>query len=115
MRPSVHQLLVLPAVVDTGSLFSGDLICATSTPQVRSSLWRKALALVKAPDCACIADHCLLSIDSALGAPYGASSSATAPRPPSVQMLTIARVPGGLPTSSLVAWLRIRAPVAPKG
>ena len=41
------------------------------------------------------------------------SSRATVPWPPSVQMLTIARAPGSSAWSSLIAWLRIRAPVAP--
>jgi hypothetical protein len=43
------------------------------------------------------------------------SKSATVPTPPSAQMLTIAFDPGVMLESSLIAWLRMRAPVAPNG
>ena len=43
------------------------------------------------------------------------SNSATVPRPPSAQMLTIARLRFGSVASSLTASLKIRAPVAANG
>ena len=43
------------------------------------------------------------------------SSNATVPRPPSAHTLTTPRLPFGMAASSRTAWVRIRAPVAPKG
>ncbi len=42
-------------------------------------------------------------------------SNSTLPRPPSAQMLTMARWPWPSVASSLTAWLMMRAPVAPNG
>src|ERR1700731_4864363 len=47
--------------------------------------------------------------------PPQCSNNAMVPRPPSAQMLTMARLPFGSAASSLRAWLSIRAPVAAKG
>ena len=43
------------------------------------------------------------------------SSNATVPWPPAAQMLTIARQPLGMAASALMAWFRMRAPVAANG